>query len=481
MDRRHFLFQPLSLAANAQLSGSQVKPVSGKLQAGAATAVITPPLGASLAGYYTESFSKNNHDDLLVKAVVLDNGSTRTALAVCDLCVLPFEVVSNAKRLIAENAGIPVSNTVISCTHTHSAPATLHIFQSRPDQEYLKWLTTRIADSVIMAVRRLEPAKIGYGSGTEDSLIFNRRFQMKPGTIKPNPYGKIDQVQTNPGIGNPNVIRSAGPVDPTVGVIAIQAVDGSPLALIGNYSLHYVGGQKGGDVSADYFAYWAEAVTKTAAVPQSLNNREFVAILTNGCQGDINNVNVFEPAPKVKPYERMKQVADTLAKETVRIWKNMRYSEEAVLGGSEEWLPLSVRIPSADELSAARTVLAQSKEGPPYRLPPEVFARETVLVAESIPPILPVSVQALRIGNVALTALSGEPFVELGLELRKKSPIRDVFPIGLANGHAGYVPTVEAMELGGYETWLAKSSFLTKDAAPLMVQSMLKQLERLAS
>lgn len=480
MNRRDFLSYPAFLAGSTGVASSQTRPATGKLRAGAATATITPPLGASLAGYFTESFSRNNHDELKVKSVVLDNGSARVALAVCDLCVLPFEVVSNAKRLIAEQAQIPVSNIVISCTHTHSAPATLHIFQSKPDQDYLKWLTARIADSVIMATERLEPAKLGVGSGKEDTLVFNRRFYMKPGSIKPNPFGEIDRIQTNPGIGNPNVIKSSGPVDPTVGVLSIQASDGSPIALVGNYSLHYVGGQKSGDVSADYFAFWAQEVSRLAAVPSGLANREFVAILTNGCQGDINNVDVFHPLPKVEPYVRMKEVAGTLAKETLRVWKTIRYTDEVPLAGSEEWLPLKVRIPSSSALAAARKTLANSKDGSPYKLPAEVFARETVLVAESIPPVLPVSVQALRIGDLALTAFSGEPFVELGLEIRKKNPLRNVFPIGLANGHAGYVPTVEAMEMGGYETWLAKSSFLEKDAAPQMVQSMLRQLGKLA-
>lgn len=480
MNRRQFLVQPAALAATTALAAAQVNRGKGKLRAGAATAVITPPVGASLAGYFTESFSRNNHDELRAKAIVFDNGSTRVALVVCDLCVLPFEVVSTAKRHIAERAHIPLQNIAISCTHTHSAPATMHLFQSKPDDEYLRWLTSRIVDSAVMAVERLEPARIGFGFGAEERLVFNRRFYMKPGTMTPNPFGGIDKVRTNPGIGNPNVVNAAGPVDPTVGILAVQAMDGAPIAVVGNYSLHYVGGQKDGDVSADYFAFWADALARRAGVPTGLGNRQFVAILTNGCQGDINNVDVMNPPPKATPYARMAEVAETLAEESLRVWRQIQYRDEVELGGSEEWLGLGVRIPTPDELSAARRTLERSKDGPPYRAAPEVFAREAVIIAESLPPVMPVAVQALRVGDLGIAAFSGEPFVELGLEIRRKGPFRAVFPIGLANGHAGYVPTVEAMELGGYETWRAKSSFLEKHAAPKMVQAMMRRLGELA-
>lgn len=478
MNRRQFFTHSTAFAAAGAVA-AQTTRGKGKLRAGAATAVITPPVGASLAGYFTESFSRNNHDELLVKAIVFDNGSTRVALAVCDLCVLPFEVVSKAKRRIAETAQIPIQNIALSCTHTHSAPATMHLFQSQPDDEYLQWLTSRIVDSVRMAVERLEPAKVGFGFGSEKSIIFNRRFFMKPGTMPPNPFGAIDQVQTNPGIGNPNVIKAAGPVDPTVGVLSVQAADGTPLAMIGNYSLHYVGGQKNGDVSADYFAFWAESMARRAAVTPRLQSREFVAILTNGCQGDINNVNVLQAAPKAAPYVRMREVAEILAEESFRVWKQIQHKDEVELGGSEEWLALGVRIPTVDELSIAKQILGAVKNGPPYRDAPAVFAREAVVIADSFPPIMPVAVQALRIGELAMAAFSGEPFVELGLEIRKKSAIQSAFPIGLANGHAGYLPTTEAMELGGYETWRAKSSFLEKEAGPKVVQAMLRRLSAL--
>lgn len=462
MQRREFL---ATVAAAPQV----MRTGGALLRAGAATAVITPALGASLAGYFTERFSIDNHDELLAKALVFDNGSMRAGLVLCDLCVLPPEVVAAAKFRVAREAGVPEEALLIAATHTHSAPATMHLFQSQADRQYLDFLTGRIVDSVRMAVRRLAPARIATGFGREDSLVFNRRFYMKPGAIPPNPFGGIETVRMNPGVGNPDIVKEAGPVDPIVGLLAVTAADGSPLALVGNYSLHYVGGERANEVSADYFGYWASAMARHAGAGPN-----FVAMLTNGCQGDINNVDVRRPAPKLEPYQKMQQVAETLAAECARIMKTLQFSASAELGASREWVDCGVRLPSSAQVDAARAVL--HGVAPPYRDARHVFARETLIIAQEFPPVFRAEVQALRVGDLFLAGMTGEPFVELGLDIRARLKGRAVFPIGLANGHAGYVPTVRAHEEGGYETWLAKSSFLDRDATPRLVEAMTRRL-----
>jgi hypothetical protein len=86
----------------------------------------------------------------------------------------------------------------------------------------------------------------------------------------------------------------------------------------------------------------------------------------------------------------------------------------------------------------------------------------------------------LRIGGTGISFFPGEPFVEMGLSTKGKSPFRQGFTIGLSNGAVGYVPTPEAHELGGYETWRAKSSYLEKGASEKMVAAMLRQLGKIA-
>jgi len=105
----------------------------------------------------------------------------------------------------------------------------------------------------------------------------------------------------------------------------------------------------------------------------------------------------------------------------------------------------------------------------------EVYAKETIALSE-FPEKVELIVQAMRIGEVGIVAIPCEVFVEVGLELKKKSPFKTTFIIELANGYNGYLPTVDQHKLGGYETWPAKSSYLEIDAAPKIVDLSIELL-----
>ena len=448
--------------------------MSLKLSAGASTSNITPPLGCSIAGGMVDRIATDVHDELHARCPVLDNGQTRLAIVLCDLCALPIEPIARAKHLIHGHTGIPVANILVAATHTHSAPAAAHLFQSIPDPPYLDWLAVRIADGARRAVNRLEPARIGWGVGREDRLVFNRRYFMKAGTIPPDPFGgSTDRVLMNPGVGNPNVIKPAGPIDPEVTVLAVEAADGRPISLLASYALHYVGGEARGHLSADYFRFWCEAMQRAAGA-------RFVPILANGCSGDVNGVDVRGPAEKHPPYFKMRQTADILAAECYRTWRSLRFEDSVALAAAEEELDLEVRLPPPADVAAARRLLAAAPGSGPLRERQHIYARETVILAESWPKKIKTPVQALRIGQLGIATFPGEAFVELGLEVKQKSPLRPTMLIELANDYRGYLPTAEGHELGGYETWRAKSSFLEKQAAPKMVAAALRQLGRLA-
>ena len=185
---------------------------------------------------------------------MLDDGKTKLAIVVCDSCMIPREVITDAKRLIRERSKLEPDHVLISATHAHSCPTAGSVFQSDPDPEYLKFLAVRIADAVQRAINNLAPAKIGWGVGKNAEQVFNRRWKMKPGTIPADPFGKTtDRAKMNPGVANPNLVEPAGPIDPEVPVVSVRSTDGRPIALLANYSLHYVGGVGAGHASADYF------------------------------------------------------------------------------------------------------------------------------------------------------------------------------------------------------------------------------------
>ncbi len=467
LNRRIFLFTP----AAAFLQGR-----SGKIRAGAATSNITPWLGLSLAGSMNDRKAAFVHDELHVKAIALDNGRTRLAIAVVDSCAVPRSVYDAAKDLIHQHTGIPIAQILTSATHTHSAPAAAHLFQSEPDPAYTKFLTTRIADAVRMAVARLEPARIGYGAGREEKLVFNRRYFMKPGSIPVNPFDQQDQVLMNPPAGSVNIVKAAGPIDPEVAFLAAESADGKPIFVLSSYALHYVGGHPGNHVSADYFGSWAAAIQRMAGA-------SFVPVLANACSGNINGIDFLKPPRSWQPYEQMASYAETLAAESMRIWQSLKWQDRIELGGSIEELEFTTRQPSSREIELAKQMLEKEGPMPPggYKKRETIYARETVLLPAEIGPRVKTIVQALKVGNLGIATMPGEAFVELGMAVKQASPFQNTMLIELANDYRGYIPTEEAFAVGGYETWRAKSSYLEQKAAPQLVKSAVAQLEKLSS
>ena len=84
------------------------------------------------------------------------------------------------------------------------------------------------------------------------------------------------------------------------------------------------------------------------------------------------------------------------------------------------------------------------------------------------------------VGDLGIAAIPCEVFVETGLTIKAESPLKPSFTIELANDYCGYLPTVEHHELGGYETWRARSSFLEVDAEPKLRRAVFESFRKLA-
>jgi hypothetical protein len=451
-------------------------PQPGPLRAGVATSVITPRLGTSINGGMRDRRAAHIHDELHARCLVLDNGQERIALAVCDSCMIPRAVIDAAKAEAQERTGIPADHMLVCATHTHSAPTASPVFQSDPDPAYTRFLAGRIADGIRRAHNNLAPARLGWAVGTEPTCVFNRRWHMKPGTIPPDPFGgRTDRVKMNPPAGSANLLEPAGPTDPDVPVIALQRADGTPLALLATYSLHYVGGTGAGHISADYFGMFCDRMQHLIGADRL--DPPFVAMLTNGTSADINNINFRKKRTRVPPYAQMRAVAHTVAGAAHRAYRTITYRDRIPLAVRQRTLKLGVRRPTEAELERARAILARA-EGPVLRSLEEVYARETVLLAE-YPPAVELVLQTLRIGDVAICAIPCEVFVEIGRELRRRGPLSYTYTVQLANGYNGYLPTVEQHRLGGYETWRARSSYLEVEAAPRITAALGAMLDEL--
>ncbi len=451
---RHFvvLLVPMILVAS---SCSVSAKAGNPLRAGAATAEITPGAGVSLDG----PISKNGpvmgvHDPLFARALVLDDGQTRLAIVICDACMIGRDVFDAAKAIVHKQTGLPADRMLMAGTHTHAAVRAIHVGTKPIDDAYHEFLSQKIAEAVISAEKNLAPARIGFGSFDKPNWFHCRRYLCKPGSVGVNPFWEAGERIKSVAGQSTAVIGPAGPVDPQFSIVSVRHADGRPLAVLGNLSVHYCGGYRRGLVSADYFGHYAAALE--SRLHTGPNRPVFVGLMSNGTSG--NTGGIERGGKSYEPFEWIKLSARELAQDTLKVLDKIEYQSDITLDMKETELELSVRKPDARRLQWARDVLADPPKPLPHRWS-KVYAQEALHLAK-YPDTVKIKLQALRIGDLGIAAIPSEVFAETGLAIKKHSPHRFTFTIELANGYGGYLPPREQHELGGYETWPARSSFL---------------------
>lgn len=424
--------------------------------AGAAAVDITPPIGTTLAGALTRRVSTSVLDPLHARAVVLESGGTRIAFVLLDIIALGNEDAAAARLAVSEAVNMPAENVCVSCTHTHSGPSPIDHFDSPREAEYLKSTFPKIGEAARLAAKRLQPARAAWANGWEPRAAFNRRYHIKDGS-----------VMMNPGYQNPDILRPSGPTDPQIPMLLLESTSGEPLAVVANFSLHYIGDCDGGAVSADYFGEFANLM-------RHRKGERFEALLTHGASGDINNINVSQKPPQYETHEQSRRVAGWIADQVEEQWSRVQFSEDVPVASNQVLYSLRVRKPVGAEVEVAQ------KQWEDESLPlDERFYGKERLELLKWPDEVPMVIQCLRAGDFAAATMAGEMFCQFGLDLKHASPFPVTALIELANGHGGYIPTRIDYDLGGYETWLARTAFAAPGSGEEMVSAAAIGLRRL--
>jgi len=428
-------------------------------KAGASSSNITPPLGSVIVGGWGTPVADYIHDQLYARSLVLNDGNETLVFVIVDNVGVNREVFEAAKAIVHNKLGIETSNMLMAATHTHSATSAGKQGEKRrgwhygePLDPYQSFLAQRIADGVQTALGNLEPAKIAWGSIDVPEHVFNRRWYMSEPVW--SPLGEKDQVRMNPGAGNPHLVKPAGPTDPEVSFIAVESLEGKPIALLGNYSLHAVGMVPIGSVSADHWGVFADRIQELLDADRQ--DPPFVGIMSNGTSGDLNSSSLPRPSgKKYPPYGKMRYVGNDVAEKVFSIYKDLDFQEWVSLGAAHSELTLKVRRASPELLANMEKVRNRPIDEKPLFHPHEkIYAERIQQMEEEWPAQIDIVLQTFRIGDLGIAAIPFEVFAETGLEIKKKCPFQKTFTIELANGSYGYLPTPEQHELGGYETWL---------------------------
>lgn len=425
------------------------------------------------------------HDPLKIRAIAFENGAeNRCLIAVIDAIGVGREMADEAKLAVAEKTGWDPESIMIAATHEHATPKGGDTSPGRIAYEKKK--REGLAEVLLKAIESLEPAKVGFASDEEASEVFNRRnFYEEGASSTRNPLGGYDKVRMNGG--TKGIVKPAGPIDPEVCVVDVRTARNQPLGLLANYTLHYVtgiptvtedDGRVRGMASAGYFGEFCRIM------PYRMSSRppeNFVAIMSNGASGDINNIPFgSERAPRA-PFEQCRIVASKAADASWRaVRKIENYDSSPIIATRQREVTLNYRRPTEAEIAKALELLDLTREER------EAIHKRTTSVAThtvnyakpEAPRTEDVIVQAFRIGDQAIVSLPFEVLVEIGLELKEKSPAPCTFIIELANGSYGYLPPPNQVELGGYETWLGTSRF-EKHSSEVLVKELLEMLGEL--
>lgn len=381
-------FAGLFLAAGF-LSGA----AAGDLRVGAAKVDITPTDLAGLTNLWRQPF-EGVHDNIYLRALVLDNGAAKAAIVAADL--VEFGDTTVIRQRIAKDRGIPVDHIIITASHDHNAPragkvtpgATAQVGGPATDA-YTDTVYDKILEAVRKAESALQPARVGIGTGRADVNINRDEF---------TPRGWI--------LGN-NPDR---PSDKTVWVVKFETPAGEPIALLMNYAVHAVvlGPQNKlvtGDISgaAERFVeqYYKDKV---------------VALWTIGPAGDQNPKYMAwgEQGNKDREsgYPLMDALGQIVGEEVVRVAGHINnMTPVARIAGSE----MIVTCPAK----------------------PPVRQREGSSTQRA--PSLNIHLGLLMINNIALTGVSGEVVTNIYWHLRKASPLTNTIMITMANDRVGYI------------------------------------------
>lgn len=434
--------------------------------AGAAEVDISPKkLPAIVSGGFLQKTGDKIHDPLFARCLVLDDGSTRLALVVVENLMMPRELLDEAKRIAHQTTGIPVDRIMVSAVHTHSAPAVMGALGTGIDEDYAARLPGWIAESIAAAARKLAPAKVGWTVVADEGHTHCRRWIRRPDKMVMDPFGdRTVRAMMHPGYQNPEFEGPAGPVDPNLTLLAVQTQAGQPIAILANYSMHYFGAAP---ISADYFGLFSRNVAESAGAG-------CVVMMSQGTAGDLHWMDYSQPKKNLT----IATYSDEVARIATDAYRKIEYRDWVSVAMAEDKLTLGRRLPDEKRLAWAKERIAAMKDRTVPANQQEVYAKEQIYLVEQ--PQRELVLQAIRIGDLGITAIPNEVFGITGLKLKAQSPLTPTLNIELANGGEGYIPPPEQHKLGGYTTWPARTASLEPEAEPKIIERVLRLLEKVA-
>ena len=406
------------------------------LQAGFARFEITPPMGVYMNGYFYERRAEGVLDPIYVNAVAFKDGETSAVVMTLDLCLGATDTLQEWMGKIGEAAGIPADAVLLHCTHTHTAPC-IKDPKDPSDPQYDAWLLRRLCDAAVVALKDCRPVvQMRSYEGRCPGVTYPRRLKMKDG-----------RYQTWGVTGDPEIEGFASQNDESLRLVRILRETGDELVLV-NFQSH-PDNISNCMISADYPGFLRNQVE--AKRPGTK------CVYFNGTEGELI-VHDYINGNDLPKYTRARWAGHTLAEFVLAHMDMTRPLEgEGVSFGTDMVANRTKRDPS--RIPEAERIIDIHENGNELEeLGPDWVA--TPLVAEAYVlrkleqeqlDTVDIPIGAVAAGGLAFVGVAGEPFCQLGRQMRKESPYPVTFLCCKSNGNEGYYPTAEAYDQGGYE------------------------------
>ncbi len=445
------------------------------LSAGVARTTITPFWGVELTGwgYYIERRWRQVHDDLHATALVIDDGERKAAIVTLDLMVIDDRFTQITRQRIAEETGIPPTSILLTCSHSHNAPAAGGLRGvGACDPAYEDWASRQAATAAILAAQSCLPVRASIGHEELTGLTYNRT-------------------------------RDAGPVDTRLTVLSLTQADGTPLAIMVNFQAHPCVHTilRPFDVTRDVPGEVCDVLE--AALPG------VTAFYIQGACGDVNfHAEYSAPARCHEPARKVAAAALGCHKRAHEVTSpRVAALAERVKVPTRRWTPAEI---DADRREAEHRLATGDIAG--WRAgigrvmtnrPDDMVARHggdeakavqamarfnvewTSLMMEDFaerPEWLETEVQAVRLGELSLVANASEFFSSLALDVRQRLQPREVMLACYANGRMGYMPDAHDVDRRTYAAYQSPkycNQFpFTAESGPALCDAMVRVVER---
>jgi hypothetical protein len=423
---------------------------AGDVRVGAAAANIEGDDSMVIAGGIGPGKAVGQEGQLRAVAVVLEKrGAPKVAIVACDVLFVTRDFVDAALQQIEKSTGIPPAGVLVNATHTHHAPCTATVHGYVRDDEFVRRVQAAIVKAVEEANARLadDECEFVFKLGEEGTVGANSRVLLSDNSIWWG--GSMDDA-----------LRHTGPFDPQLPVLAFRGSDQKLRALIYNHSTHTIGSRKPGVRSPSFYGLAAQELEAELGCTVSF---------LEGASGSTHNIT---GVPTDEAVRRMKKaVSEALSQALPRSVTKLVSIKR----------PFQFRVRTFDESAEDEKVSRYTRKrmaaGADSII--EVFRNMRKQLKGEQGNTRETTLQAILIGDVAIVGVPAEYFTIFGVDIKRRSPFPNTYVAELANDWIGYLPNLEAHELGGYQTWMGLHSFAEPGTGERVVDSVVEMLKEL--